>query len=153
MEWGRSARARLPLALVLLAPTEAEGIDGAASLDPDSLVERLAERVSSLIRNSDGLFRFDRDSVALLLPNTAAHGAVALARRVVAGIGSKPVFVKDRPLRLTCYSGVAWLERDRPDPSALADEAACALDAARGTGAGQVVVHAGGRVRRTGPVD
>ncbi len=139
MEWARPRRSRLPLSLVLLAPSHV-AVAGAHA-DLGCVAGQLVQRVSHLIREGDGLFHYEGDRLALLMPNTDSRGACRVARRIVDAVTREAFCVEGRSVPVTCWAGVAWLARERPDPAALAQSAVIALDRALAGAPGEVVVH------------
>jgi PleD family two-component response regulator len=141
MEWARPRRSRLPLSLVLLAPRRAEEPGTDLRSDLGLISRELVQRVHPLIREGDGLFHYEGERLALLMPNTDSGGACGVARRVVEAVTREAFCVNGQPVPVVCCAGVAWLDQQRPDPAALAQAAAAALDRALAGGPGQVVVH------------
>ena len=77
----------------------------------DEVLLHLCERVGTLVRGYDMLFRYGGDEFVLLLPDTAEADAVRIALRVVAGIRSTD-FPGEPPLRVSVSLGVALFPKD-----------------------------------------
>ncbi len=90
----------------------------------DQVLVGFVERVRSIARETDLLFRYGGEEFAFLGDMTAA-GALVLAARAVQGVAAKPLAVGRRILPITCSAGVAELREgdSGAELMARADEA------------------------------
>jgi diguanylate cyclase (GGDEF)-like protein len=79
-------------------------------------------------RNTDLVARFDADKFAVLMPNTARNEARVFAERLRTAVACHPLYLDERPIRLTVCVGVAQSEAEMSGIAALmksADECLC----------------------------
>lgn len=87
-EWRRAARSALPMSMLLLDADEFKAFnDGYGHLAGDECLRDLARLLeSSLRRPSDLVARYGGEEFAIILPETAAAGALAVAEAVMAAL-------------------------------------------------------------------
>jgi diguanylate cyclase (GGDEF)-like protein len=82
-EWAASRRYQHPLALMLVDVDRFKSVnDSHGHGAGDELLKRVANILSSRVREVDVCARYGGDEFALLLPHTTAEGAVVVAERV-----------------------------------------------------------------------
>ena len=135
-------RARLtgtPLSLLAIDLDHFKSVNDAfGHVRGDEVLREFAERVHTLIRGSDLLFRCGGDEFALLLPETARPQALALARRILEQIRREP-FSGTPPLTVSLSIGVASFPDDAEGPDELFGRADHRLYEAKRRGRGQLV--------------
>lgn len=133
----RSQRHRAPLSVVLL------DVDGIARVNAehghaagDAMLEAVAARVRSQLREEDTAGRWSGDQVLVVVPDTRADGLPALVERLRGAVGASPVKHGGGSIPLNVSAGAAtWSAGD--DAEALvrrAEEALAAGRAQRGDG-------------------
>lgn len=74
----------------------------------DEVLQGLARRLEPLVREGDVLARWGGEEFLLLLPGTDLAGALAIAARLLASVGGRPIDTGTGPaLRVTVSVGVA----------------------------------------------
>jgi diguanylate cyclase (GGDEF)-like protein len=112
-EMKRSRREQRPLALVMLDIDHFKQInDRHGHLAGDAVIRGVAQRIQAqLKRSSDHICRYGGEEFALILPNTDADGAVALAEQVRLSIAQSPFETEIGELSVQisagCYAAVA----------------------------------------------
>ncbi len=91
-EMKRSRREQRPLALVMLDIDHFKQInDEHGHLAGDAVIRGVAQRIQALLkRSSDHICRYGGEEFALILPNTDAEGAVALAEQIRQAVADTP---------------------------------------------------------------
>ncbi len=127
-EIARARRSGGDLSLVLIDLDHFKQVnDALGHAVGDSVLVSFAERLRSASRGSDRLFRFGGDEFALLLGETDAPGALALAERALHIVAREPLLTERGQATLTCSAGVATL---RPTDDALGSDLLARTDAA-----------------------
>jgi diguanylate cyclase (GGDEF)-like protein/PAS domain S-box-containing protein len=100
----------------------------------DLLLKRVANRLRSILRDSDCIARLGGDEFAVLLPGpTNVERAVALAERIVEVI-RRPYLLEGKVVRVGVSVGVAVAPEDGDKPAALMKNADMALYRAKSDG-------------------
>lgn len=147
MEWRRSARTQSPLSLLMA------DIDGFKAFNDalghqagDEALKKVAAVIDfSVMRAGDVVARYGGEEFAVLLPDTDARGAQALAERIRMAVEERNIWHPATPRgRLTVSIGVATMTgRDDGEPSALVKAADGALYHAKRDGRNLVRVAEG----------
>jgi len=127
----RSQRHGLPLSVVLL---DVDGIGdvnaGLGHAAGDAVLEAVAARVRSQLREEDAAGRWSGDEILVVAPDTPAEGVGSLVGRLCGAVHVAPVDLAERRVEVSVSSGAAtW--RDGDDAEALVRRAEHALAAAR----------------------
>src|SRR5262245_37172613 len=137
-----------PLALLLL------DLDGFKTINDtfghhagDRVLQQVAARVRSTLREADTVARLGGDEFAVVLPFTDVDGAVLAAMKVRQEI-ERPLIVDDRPLTVRASVGVACFPDHAATAQALLQKSDVAMYLAKGDGAG-VAIYAPDRDRNT----
>lgn len=117
----RAGRSEQPFSLIMLDLDNFKSVNDAyGHARGDRVLCELVERVRSLTRGSDSLFRYGGDEFLLLLPNTTKMQAMALGHRVLDAVRAPP-FPGTPPLNLTASLGVATFPTDGRTVEALVE--------------------------------
>jgi len=136
-EWRRALRNRMPLAVMVVEVDNFMAINnryGAAT--GDTVLRGVARAIAQTIRRPGDLAaRFGGNEFVVILPDTAADGALLLAERMRVRTEEVDAGVKLRPLQVTVSIGVGWGYPDRTaEPEDLLAAADRALDEAKAAG-------------------
>jgi diguanylate cyclase (GGDEF)-like protein/PAS domain S-box-containing protein len=99
----------------------------------DAVLVELAQRLTRAVRAQDTVSRLGGDEFVLLLPDTDAAGAAALASKVLA-VAQEPFHIDGRELTITPSVGIALAPRDGLDLEALSRAADAAMYRAKAEG-------------------
>ncbi len=101
----------------------------------DSLLIKLAERLSQMTKQKDRLFRLGGDEFAILLENTNdIHTITTMAKELIKQI-NLPFFINQHELAVTSSIGIVLYPEDGKDPEALLRNADTAMYHAKNEGA------------------
>ncbi len=101
----------------------------------DSLLIKLAERLSQLTRQKERLYRLGGDEFAILLENTNdIHTITSMAKELIKQI-NLPFFINQHELAITSSIGIVLYPEDGRDPEALLRNADTAMYHAKNEGA------------------
>ncbi|RJX28551.1 MAG: sensor domain-containing diguanylate cyclase, partial [Desulfarculus sp.] len=92
----------------------------------DLLLQEVARRLGSILREEDTVGRQGGDEFVIILPDMADASYAEVAARRVLGAVAKPYELEGNPVRITISLGIAIHPRDGQDPDTLvqrADEA------------------------------
>ncbi|HEU0277623.1 MAG TPA: EAL domain-containing protein [Rhodanobacteraceae bacterium] len=103
----------------------------------DEVIRAVAQRLGEGVREDDVLCRFGGDEFLLLLPNTDAAAAEALAQRLVQAI-CQPIEIEGRSLDVAASAGYSVFPDDALDAENLLRESDTALFRAKGEGGNSV---------------
>lgn len=126
-----------PLACLMLDLDHFKAVnDGYGHPVGDRVLAEVAAACRSRLRGSDAFGRLGGEEFAVLLPQTGAAAALAVAETLRAAIANLHVPIPDGTLRLTASLGVAALDAgaDGPDVDGLLASADAALYAAKAAG-------------------
>ncbi|MCC2668350.1 MAG: diguanylate cyclase protein [Armatimonadetes bacterium] len=149
-EVARSRMTGEPLSLLLIDLDYFKSVNDAFGHSRgDAVLIEWVERLGQAIRSSDLPFRYGGDEFVVLLPNTPAGHAAALAHRLLAETRIRP-FLGEPPLTLSLSVGVASFPDDTDTAESLFARADHRLFEAKRLGRGRVVdasVSGAGHVR------
>ena len=140
-EIARARRQASGLALVLLDLDHFKRINDALGHPAgDEVLAAFAERLRSIIREADRLFRYGGEEFALLAAAGSVSAGLAAAQRAVRATAAAPLPAAQRGVDVTCSAGVSLLAADDgPSGSALVARADAALYAAKRAGRNRAV--------------
>ncbi|WP_165495720.1 GGDEF domain-containing protein [Marinobacter halodurans] len=119
-ELGRSQRNEQPLALLFLDLDDFKTInDNWGHESGDACLVHVAQRMQSMMRREDSLFRFAGDEFIALLPGQTEERAEHIAERMKADLTSNPATAGDEPIAVSFSYGIACI---RPEANKTADE-------------------------------
>lgn len=108
IELKRSQRNRNSIALLMLDIDHFKLVnDRYGHFAGDRVLAGLANRVSAELREPDLLARLGGEEFAILLPETTAVAAIAIANRIRIAIASAPFIADDVSLNVTCSFGIS----------------------------------------------
>jgi diguanylate cyclase (GGDEF)-like protein len=140
-ELQRAWRYKLNVSLMLLDLDYFKSINDAfGHTRGDQVLSEFVQRLGSLVRETDLLFRYGGDEFVLLLPHTTKAQAEALAERLLEGVRSEP-FGEKPQIVLSMSIGVAAFPDDAQTPEALFEKADIRHYAAKRSGRGRVVAE------------
>ena len=103
-------------------------------LTGDAVLREVAERIASVLRESDTLARWGGEEFVILAAGLDRDGVRAIAERARRAVASRPIEVADLEISLTLSVGVALSADGHGTPDALLDGADVALYAAKHAG-------------------
>ena len=116
----------------------------------DRLLEAVASRLVSAVRDDDTVSRWGGDEFVLLLPDIGSlDNAEALARRIIERI-NLPFSIADQVISIGCSIGVAFAENPMVSIDELTREADIALYAAKEAGRNRYRIYGNGNVPAVG---
>ena len=104
----------------------------------DRLLQGVAERLRQVVRDGDRVARLGGDEFALLLPNTDARLAGAIAERIAA-VFATPMSLDDQTIDLSASVGIACWPDHASEPDVLISRAEVAMYAAKRRTTGAMV--------------
>lgn len=128
-ELKRSRREQRPLALVMLDIDHFKQInDNHGHLAGDAVIRGVAQRIQDLLkRSSDHVCRYGGEEFALILPNTDAEGALALAEQMRHNVAEQPFVTEigDLSVHISagCFASIAGPDMVSTDFIQAADQA------------------------------
>ena len=131
-------RASVALSLILIDLDHFKSVNDAfGHARGDLVLLEFVERLGSMIRGSDALFRYGGDEFVLVLPKTAKEQALVLANRLLRRVRAEP-FGVEPPLTLSLSIGLAEIS-EAGTPESLFEKADRRLMEAKRAGRNQVV--------------
>lgn len=104
----------------------------------DKVIKTFSKTLTNSVREEDILARWGGEEFVVLLPNTNAHQAMALAERVRQRVENLSLTAGDARLTFTASFGVAQLTKERPDIEEAIRQADIALYNAKNSGRNRV---------------
>lgn len=142
-EFDRSRRYQNPFSLLMLDLDFFKRVnDEYGHPAGDRVLQELSARLQAQMRKSDLLARYGGEEFIILLAETPAERARQAAERLLNIVRGEPFLLDEARLTLTTSIGVATLEADTPNISALIDAADHALYQAKHAGRNQIAVYA-----------
>lgn len=110
----------------------------------DEVLKQFSARIRSAVRGADLACRFGGEEFVVVMPDTDANAAVAIAERLRIGIEGEPFTLRGKDVRLniTASVGIASLGPDARTPEQLFKQADQALYEAKNRGRNRVVAAA-----------
>jgi two-component system cell cycle response regulator len=138
-ELQRSARDRSELAVILADVDHFKLInDTYGHATGDAVLQQVAVRLGSVVRDHEYLARYGGEEFLFLLPGCTVMNAAGVAERARASISADPVMVADQPVSVRISLGVASTSESGVDPAVLIAAADAALYQAKAAGRDQV---------------
>ncbi len=100
----------------------------------DSVLNRMAVEIRTLVRSGETLFRLGGDEFAVLMPHASLDDAQHLAERIVARISQTPLRLHEHTVRLTTSLGIAHFPTHADNAEDLVAHADAAMYQAKHTG-------------------
>jgi len=114
--WSSAKRYDYPLAIIILDLSGFKVVnDRFGHTSGDQVLRKVAQVLTSLIRDGDHVYRWGGDEFAILLPHTPLDSAIQAAKRYVAAI--EKVCLEDHCIRAN--AGTAAFPEDASDPEEL----------------------------------
>jgi two-component system cell cycle response regulator len=128
----RSQRHGAPLSIVLLDVDRIGDVNAAhGHAAGDAVLEAVARRISSQLREEDAAGRWSGDELLVVAPDTGADGVAPLVGRLCGAVSAEPVALDGREIAVSVSAGAAT-HADGDDVEALVRRAERALAAGRG---------------------
>jgi diguanylate cyclase (GGDEF)-like protein len=141
-EFQRTRRFRHPLATLMVDIDNFKQVnDTYGHATGDLVLQAVAGRVRSHLRDIDLLGRYGGDEFLVLLVETELEGARRVAERIRQGVAEPPVGIDQGPLNVTISVGVAAFTEDCPNLADLVNDADVALYAGKKAGKNRVKVN------------
>jgi len=138
-ELQRSARDRSALSVILADVDRFKRInDTYGHGTGDAVLQQVAGRLRSVVRDHEYLARYGGEEFLILLPGCTAVNALGVAERARAAIAADPVMAGDQPVQVRISLGVASTVESGLDPAVLIGTADAALYQAKAGGRDQV---------------
>jgi diguanylate cyclase (GGDEF)-like protein len=135
----RSARDRSELAVILADIDHFKRInDTYGHAAGDTVLQQVAGRLRSAVRNSEYLSRYGGEEFLIVLPGCTAERAMSVAERARASVAAAPVLIGGQPVSLRISLGVASTADAGVDLAALIAAADAALYQGKASGRDQV---------------
>jgi len=116
-EISRSNRMHIGFALVLMDLDDFKKInDTYGHLAGNDVLKDISHRINAIIRKQDQLARYGGEEFALLLPDTAAEGALMLAERIRQEIAAGKLSWGHQEITYTVSMGIACYHGDTSQP-------------------------------------
>ena len=136
-----SFRQRLPVGLLLVDIDHLQSVNDEFGYELGDLVlSTLSSRLLNLVRSSDLLARYGGDEIAIVLPNTDAHGTTVVAEKLRLEV-EQMTFIKDagrKDPHITVSIGCASFNMEDLNPETILRDAKVALKKAQTAGPNKV---------------
>lgn len=145
----RAARARVPLALIMVDVDHFKSVNETAGHDAgDQVLRDIATTLTENLRGVGLVGRVGGEEFAILLPQTSEADAKSIGERIRDHISGEPIAIEDGShagfvFRLTVSIGIAVLDHSRRALAELIGTAEVALSEAKSTGRNRVCVIPG----------
>ncbi|MBN1593639.1 MAG: diguanylate cyclase [Candidatus Coatesbacteria bacterium] len=141
-EFSRSMRHGTPVSLVLIDLDHFKEVNDLHGHQAgDDVLIGFSKTLKSEMRPSDLPARYGGEELVVILPETDADGALAIAERVRKALGSQSFIGRDgHRFTVTASFGIATLRGDMPNPAALINAADRSLYFAKGSGRNRTMV-------------
>jgi diguanylate cyclase (GGDEF)-like protein len=134
-----SKRSQQPVSVLLMDLDRFKYVnDALGHQHGDVVLQEVARRLSTLLRDSDTVARLGGDEFAVLLPNTTSVAAEAVAARVATAL-EQPIEIAGQNVDVGASVGIATYPEHGADATALLREADVAMYAAKRSHAGVMV--------------
>ena len=138
-ELQRTARDRSELAVILVDVDHFKRInDTYGHATGDAVLQQVAVRLQSVLRDHEYLARYGGEEFLLLLPGCTVMNAAIVAERARASVAANPVMAGDQPVPVRISLGIASTAESGLDPAVLIAAADAALYEAKAGGRDQV---------------
>jgi diguanylate cyclase (GGDEF)-like protein len=139
-EFQRARRFQHPLSIIMLDLDQLKPVnDSYGHSAGDQALQTVAARCNKQVRGIDIVGRYGGDEFILLLVETEAKAALTVAKRVCQSISDVPVDTERGPINISVSLGIASLNSDCPNLTALINRADDALYMAKKAGKNQVL--------------
>jgi diguanylate cyclase (GGDEF)-like protein len=131
----RATRFNRPLSVVMLDLDHFKAVnDSHGHPFGDGVLREFARRLQDCLREVDTVTRYGGEEFTVVLPETGADGAAAVAGRIVRAVRDRPFAVGSRSAEVTVSAGVAAFPDHGRTASEILRAADAALYAAKGAG-------------------
>jgi diguanylate cyclase (GGDEF)-like protein len=100
----------------------------------DKLLQYVAERLQSTVRDGDTVARIGGDEFVVILNDQAREDVIFRAMQRIVSRVSEPVRINDHELNITCSAGISVYPQDGPDVETLLKNADAAMYRAKAKG-------------------
>lgn len=141
-EYSRAQRYGHIFSLILLDLDHFKNVnDVHGHLAGDEVLRETVHRLGKCLRDADILARYGGEEFAVILPETAQHGAMVVAERLRAAVAATPIIFNNQPLAITISLGITELRADIRRYEDLIKEADLALYASKKSGRNRVTYY------------
>ncbi|MDB4938674.1 MAG: diguanylate cyclase [Labilithrix sp.] len=143
METSRALRTLRPFSFLLLDVDHFKSVnDRYGHSAGDEVLRRVSLLIEGELRITDTAARYGGEEIAVILPDTSAEHATAVAQRLRERLEAEPIAIgSGAPITVTASFGVATLACDAASPQAVFAAADEALYEAKATGRNRVVTR------------
>ena len=97
----------------------------------DAVLKEVADRLTTILRDSDTVARLGGDEFALLLQDVSSHEEIMTAVDRITSVFAKPVTLNNQPIDIGCSIGIAGFPQHGTDASTLLRRADMAMYSAK----------------------